>query len=323
MKSGELRLKKCSAAIISLLLFISCATVPRTGPPPEDGSPDFSVLPPGAQFYLWADINSARPILEALPLFEMGGMDTSDNRAASQILDRTDTVLAAVYPEDAGKRFFVAGWGNYPNVRAGVSMSFSRGWRRVRSQTGSRYWYSRDQNIGVALGSSLAFVSDGDPFTPAAGSCPAPRDFPEFHRDMVLAGWAADSAGSINRSLDVLGIPIQIPAEDLIFGVARIPHVPAPAAVYPEIWEFVMRFRFQSPFHARSLLALFTQVRNFTQRAAAGSQFSGDFLSPQEFAALLFANQPQLDNDSVILRTDPLTANRIALLSYLFTVLSN
>ena len=97
-----------------------------------DGSPDFSVLPAGANVYLWADVERSRPLLDTLSFAGMKGRD------ASQILDRTETVMAALYPAGSPQRYFLAARGDFPKFGAGASLSFSRDWKKTKSETGNR-----------------------------------------------------------------------------------------------------------------------------------------------------------------------------------------
>ena len=308
-----MRRHKFPASFLILVLFISCATSPGAGPAPEDGAPDFSVFPQGADLYLWADVERAKDLLEALAFEGTSGRD------ASQILERTDTALAAFYPENAPRRFFLAGWGNYPNLRAGLSMSFNSNWKKVKSETGNRYWYSAGNKLGIALGSRLAFASDGDPFSPGQGADPAPRGFEEFRRACVLSGWLNDPGVSINGFIDELGLPLQIPAEDFFFGVIRLP--------FEESWELAFRIKTPSANNARSLVSLINLARFFMGKGPfpqnGGPEGSEPLsISPQEAVALLFANDPEQNEEFLTIRTGPLAKDRIALLFTMFSLYS-
>jgi len=300
-------------SIMLLVFFASCATSPKAGPVLENGAPDFSILPAGAVLYLWADVERAKPLLEAFSFEGLSGKD------ASGILERTDTALAAFYSENLSRRFFLAGWGTYPKFRAGTSMGFSKDWKKVKSDTGNRYWYSAGNNLGIALGSKLAYVSDGDPFAPAGGTSPAPQGFEEFRRTCVLSGWLNEPGDAMNRFISNLGIPIQIPAEDFFFGAVRMAADRAP-------WELVLKIRTPSANHARSILSLFAFARIFVGRALVPADETGEgslFISPMEAAAMLFANLPEQDEDFLTLRMGPLGEKQIALLFEMFSVYSN
>ena len=325
-------------------VFLSCATSPKAGPETADGAPDFSVLPSGADIYLWADVKQAKPILQLLSLGELNGKD------ASQILERTDTALAAFNsrgapgapavsgsPEAAGsletpgfpEHFFFAGWGNYPNLRAGFSMTFSRDWKKIKSSTGNRYWYSEVYKLGIALGSGLAFASDGDPFAVFPTLTDAPVGFEEFRRQNVLALWLNNPGVSLNRFISALGLPIQIPAEDFFMGVTRLPanQNPADKEITDARWELVITIKTPSAKDARSLLALFSMARLLTgavgqQPGSNNTQTDGASMSPKEAAALFLANAPQQNGEYLTIRMGPLDENRIALLFSKFSIYS-
>ena len=339
-------LRLCVSFFLTILLLLSCASTPKAGAPLADGSPDFSILPPGANVYLWINVDQAKPLLEALPLAAAAGSD------ASRVMDMTDTAIAALYPEDASRRFFLAGWGDYPNIKAGVSMGFSRNWKKTKSETGKRYWYSKSSKLGVALSSSVAFVSDGDPFSPGSSADPAPGGYEEFRRSCVLSGWMEEPAVPLNRFMDELGIPIQIPAEDFFFGAVSVPAASAPAAseqaasasvpaasgqaaaasaaaaAKTEAWEFRFKIRTQSAAQARSLLTLFTMARFFLGRGGGTTQ---DASSPEgtsaekklDLARQILANPPQLDGEFLSLKTGALDTGGMALLFSMFPLNSN
>ena len=295
-------------SVVLLFLLLSCATSPKAGAVMEDGAPDFSILPPGANVFLWADVKQAKPLLESLPFAASAGRD------ASRIMDLTDTALAGFYPDGESRRFFLAGWGNYPSFRARASMGLSRNWKKTKSETGSRYWYSEYSKLGVAIGARLAFASDGDPFSPGLGRNPAPQGFEEFRRGCVLSGWFDDPVVPLGRFMDNLGIPIQIPAEDFLFGAVSSPM---------DTWEFIFRMRTQSAAQARSLLTLFTMARLFLQRAPEGSSEGASPGDLPEIAALLFANPVEQEGEFLTMRTGRLSNDRIALLFRSFPVYSD
>jgi len=325
MKNGWRKLKKnrkisVLSALCLLIIISSCATTPKLdsgsapNAGPEAGLPDFSFFPPGARLYLRADIGQAKPLLEALS-FE--GVSSKD---ASQIMERTNTAMAVLYPESEARRFFLAGWGNYPHLRAGFSMSLNRDWKRVKSETGNRYWYSARNNLGIALGPALAYVTDGDPFTPGQGVDPCPPGFEEFQRPCALAGWLNNPMEAIDRFISTMGIPLQIPAEEFFFGAVRLTEEAGRPA--DRNWELIFKAKTPGATQARSLITLFALARMFMP-ASPQIDFSGDSISPQEAASLLFANPPEQDGASIIFRAGPLDEKGIALLFNLFSVYSN
>jgi hypothetical protein len=242
----------------------------------------------------------------------------------SRILDMTDSGMAAFYPDDAERRFYFVGQGNYPNRQAGFSFAFSRAWKKVKSETGNRYWYSKGNKLGLALGKNLALVSDTDPFfsnraLSSDGTLnPAPEAFEEFRRPCVLSGWLNNPGDTINRFIERIGIPITIPAEEFYFGAIKAPAEGGSG----DFWELSFKVKAPSTAQARAFLSLFTLARLFMQRGTP--EESGTlFMGPREAAALLFANVPQLDGAFLTFRTEPLETGAIALLFTMFSVYSN
>jgi hypothetical protein len=252
---------------------------------------EFAFLPPGAAAYLWADVKESRPLLDALS-FE--GFNAKD---AAQILDRTDTAAAAFFK--GPPRFFFACRGNYPNLRAGISMAFSKDWARVKSPSGGgRYWHSPAYGLGLVLGPASALASGGDPLIPQKllpGDIPAA--FSAFRTaPLAVAGWVPSPQEPLNNFLASQGVPIRIPAEDLFFG--------ASAGQDEGAWELVFRVRTRSVNQARALVSLFALAR----LAVAGGGSALDAIRP------LFANLPVQDGDSLTLRSAPMNEKEIAAL---------
>jgi hypothetical protein len=310
------------------ILFLSCATAPKVSVPDEvEGMADVRelyMLPAGGRAYVWIDTAEARPLLDVLSIGGLSGKDMA------RILDSTESAVAAVFPEGGERRFFLAATGSFPVFAANVSMTFSRDWKKLKSPNGSSYWYSKGDGIALALGSNLALVSNIDPFAAFTSETPPPG-FAEFRRDYALAGWLPNPSETVDSVIASMGVPLQIPAEDLFFGASRLsPNTAAAdgnlADVNPtdtELWEPVFKIRTASASQARSLLVLFSVARLFVQRGLiAQGGGSSSSMSPQEAAALLFANTPEQEEDFLILRTASLDAERIALLFQMFSIYS-
>ena len=305
-------------SLFPILVFIflaSCASSPKISSHADESG--LSLLPAGARVYLWADTVKARPLLDVLSFQGVNGKD------AAQVLDKTKTAAVAFFTDDktggkdgdttGNRQFYIAALGKYPQFSASLSFAFSKSWKKQKSSTGGSYWYSASNNVALALGADLAFVSNTDPLVdfPAAS---APKGFAEFNRGFALAGWMNDSAEAINVFMASMGIPLQIPAEDFFFGAKN----------QADLWDLIFRIRTQSQAQARSLLSLFSMARLFVLRAAdVGGGDAGESMSPQQAAALLFANVPELDAEYLTLRMDSLGADMIALLFNMFSIYSN
>jgi hypothetical protein len=300
-----------SVVFVFFIFLASCASSPKISSLVDESG--LSLLPAGAKVYLWADTVKARSLLDVLSFQGVNGKDVA------QVLDKTKTAAVAFFTDDkdgdttGNRQFYIAALGKYPQFGASLSFAFSKSWKKQKSSTGGSYWYSASDNVALALGADLALVSNTDPLTafPAAS---APVGFAEFNRGFALAGWMNDSAESINVFMASMGIPLQIPAEDFFFGAKN----------QAELWDLIFKIRTQSPAQARSLLTLFSIARLFVLRAAdAGGGDAGEPMSPQQAAALLFANVPELDAEYLTLRMDSLGADKIALLFSMLSIYSN
>jgi len=301
---------------IIFILLVSCASAPRVTLPEQENR-ELSILPAGARVYLWADVVQGRPLLDAISSFYFTGEGVSD------ILDTTHSAAVAIFSaeqaQSQGRRFFLAAIGSFPRNRANLALGFNRSWRRQRSVTGSTFWYSESNNIALTLGSNLALVSDADPYEEFVFEIPPPG-FVEFNRGHALAGWVNEPSDFINNFLSSMGIPLQVPAENLFFGATSLPDAVSSMAG----WDLLFRINTAPPAQARSLLTLFSMARLFTMQ---GPQipFAEDpvSISPQEAARLLFANTPTQDESALILRVGPLDEGTIALLFEMFSIYSN
>lgn len=293
--------------VLAVLILGSCASVPRAVKEAEGAGDEFSLLDPGGLVYLSVNVPEARPILD---LVSFGGVS---GKQAAQMLDMTDNASAAVYPPDEGRDFLLAARGRFPSSRLRFSLGLSSSWKSARSETGGRYWRSGADNISIYVDAHNALISSGDPF-PRTGGVAAPPRFGEIREGAALAGWVPDAAEAIDRLLSAFRIPLQIPADLLIFGV-----YPAPPddAAYPPAARFFagIRLELPSPSHVKALASMITLIRAFT--AGSGLAEDGGLIP------VLFANPPDQDDSSLILRTDVMDAEGIALLFNMFSIYSN
>ena len=320
------------------IFFFSCASAPKAAPPKGVEDQELHMLPSGGRVYVWIDTVEARPLLDVLSIEGLSHKDME------RILDSTETAVASVFPDGHERRFFLAATGKFPVFAANLSFTFNKNWKRQKSPNGSRYWYSQNDGIALALETDFALVSNTDPYAAFTSEIPPPG-FAEFRRDFALAGWLPNPSDTVARVISSMGVPLQIPAEDFFFGASRhlsgtaltesIDDNPTdgnpmdvnPTDVNPadtELWAPVFKIRTPSASNARSLLALFSIARLFVQRGlvSPGSGGSSFMMSPQEAAALLFANPPEQEEDFLIIRTASMDANRIALLFQMFSIYS-
>ena len=306
-----------SLILFSLFIFhfsflLSCASAPRVTLPAVGN--EFTLLPEGGNVYLWVNAEEGRPLLDLFSPIDL------NNRDVAQVIDRTDRLVAALYPGNGERRFFLAATGNFPQSRANFSFALNRDWRRQNSPSGGSYWYFRPEDIAIAINPDLVRVSDADPIAHFTAQSP-PRGFIEFQEGLALAGWMPSSMEFINSFLSNLGVPLQIPAEDFFFGAAQ-PFTDPEDADY---WELVFRIRTPSETHARSLVTLFSVARLFVMSGMVPSEgfIGGTSINPREFASLLFAYLPELNGDFLTIRSNHITIAQMALLFGMFPVYSN
>jgi hypothetical protein len=318
-----LRKRKYAGLIIAVAVLAigSCSTIPKNTVQLEAG--DFSFLPDGGALYLWADVNETRPLLESI---EFEGLSLAH---AGVILDRTNTAAAVFGNRQAtgsavGNRenFFISMSGRFPTFQAAFSLTFDKNWRKLKSGTGNSYWYSQGYGVGMAMDSQLTLVSGGDPFSRLPSQNQAavrvPDGFDEF-RDLyrpqgaVMAGWIPDNE-LINEFLVNFGLPIAIPAEDFFFCVLK-------EKGNVESWDLVFSMRTASAIQARALVSVFSLVRAFTSVLALppGSKKT----NLMDFIPNLFANAPQREEATLLLKSDSFSTEELSLLFSAISVYSN
>jgi hypothetical protein len=295
-------MKNISLFLCVVLLCASCATSPKNLGPLSNDPGDFAYLPGGADLYIRAGADALKSIVEALPELGLSGKD------ADRILERTDTAVAALYPAGGERNFFAVGRGNYPKAGAGVSMAFSRAWKKVKTPTGYRCWYAKAGNLWAALDSRQALVSDADPFAVfgkgVSGSVP-PEGFTDFSRDSSLSGCVSDAETKLNSIQLSMALPIQIPAEQLFFGLFDMAP-PAALETAAPYREMLCRIQTPSASQARALVTLISMARLFM--AGDGPLF------------LFFTNVPLQDGVFLTLRSGALSEEQTALLFKQFSV---
>ena len=288
-----------------IILFLACQT-----PPAPEFSFDDSVVPlePGAFVYLFADKN-AGPILEKfIP-------DTVDNKHLRQMIDLTQFAAAAAYAQIGGgvsinRGYRLTAWGNYPVSRARMALGAGRGWKKQRSAvSGTEYWSAQGISVAIIPGRALVSVDTGnqqkaaDPFTAGLGTL-LPDGFGEFRKGSVLSCWFDNPGIIINRRLEEMGIPIELPAERLFISFTPI---------NGQRYEARLRILLPGETQARALAVVFTIAGGFLSPATASGNTA-------VLASILFANPPVQDRNSLNLTSAPLSVEDISLLFKMFSL---
>jgi hypothetical protein len=299
-----MKFKEPGLLFLGVIFLVSCATSPKM--PPVDENEEFAFLAPGAVTYFSMDVPRARPFLEFISL---GGFNGKD---AKEFLDKTDSAVIAAYQPESGRSFMVAARGKYPNKRIDLSFAFSPLWKKHPSAAGASYWRSDWYGISVFLNSRRALVSDGDPLILPPG-VEAPPAFTAFQRGAVLAGWTNEGGAPINQFLDLLEIPLQIPADRIFFSIYDTPEGEA-----GKEYEAVLRIETSSANQAKGLAAIFALTRIFMTGLPPANEED-----PLVLAAALFANVPSQEDTALIIRTGSLNPRGIALLFNMLSLYSN
>jgi hypothetical protein len=309
------RKKKWRSLGFSVLLcvFLSfCKTAPSTNDALLDETETLP-LEPGAQLYVLADVQAFRPVLELLSIREFSeqGMDKSQ---LQEMLDRTKSAAAALYRNERERHFQVTAWGHYPKIRAGMALNLNPEWKKQKTGAGLPYWSSTGRALSLALNSKQIFASSfaEGPFASLPGTA-VPEGFTAFRRGAVFSCWMEKPADSLNQVFAQMEIPLQMPAERILFSLF-------PAADSAQNYMALIHIQTASVSHARSLAALIGLAHNF----GFGSSSAADPDAAPDLAGLaaevFFANPPVQDGKNILLKTAVLSKNEIALLFNIFSI---
>jgi len=297
-----------SLFIFHFSLLLSCRSVPTqfdTTLFERDSLP----LQAGAAAYIVINTGDSRPILEQL------SFSFANNKQFRQMLDRTHSAVAAAYYQGNEQRYQLVAWGRYPVSSANMAFGFNRNWKKQRSAVnGAAYWHSAGDRLSIALGAQevLASLSAGpapaDPYL--VSSTQVPDGFGAFSRGAALACWLNSPASLLNQKLSEMGIPLEIPAEQLFLRL--IPAVEAQAGG-EQSYTAVIRIEVPSAIQARALATILTIGRGFFSPGMGSGGAVG-------LAALLFSKPPVLDGNSLVITTDALSSGEISLLFDIFSL---
>jgi len=266
----------------------------------------------GADLYISAEVASVRPILDSLALGGMTGAELKD------FLDMSNVLTAAVFPSAGGRHFYAAASGNFPSGRGGLFFSASKDWETKLSASGMPYWYSDRSRLSISLSSKDAYLSDTDPFVPPPGA-QVPEALPALQKGAVLSGWMNDPAPALKRIVSAFGVPIEIPANRIVFAVypAETDTASKKSNKADEAAQYsaVLRFETPSAAQANALVRIFTLAR-------IGLAFA-DFSQNKDMEMLVkafFSENPKADGSALILATGVMKGSDLALLFNMMSV---
>ncbi|MDR0464118.1 MAG: hypothetical protein LBG94_03265 [Treponema sp.] len=282
-------------AFMIIILLVTCKSIPVM-PDSFLKNERFLPLETGASVYLVANVVTARCILDLLPIEEL-----KDNQA-KDLLDRTGYAVAALFPEESGKRFQLCAWGNYPSFRAGFAFTFDKNWKKQRSSSGDSYWHSAQSGLSIALTSEQAFAASSlnrtpaDPLSGQAGK-EIPEGFNDFRAGSPVSFWLEEPDKVISRLFDAAGIPIQFPVKHLFVNIIPIENN----------YEADICFLLENTSQTRGMAA----ILNLASRHMAGD-------SDSIIAMLFFANPSVQKDRSLNLKSAVLDENNIRMLFNIF-----
>jgi len=303
-----------NSSFLILILLLSCQSAPKT----PDIFPDdagFIPLESGARIYMVTDVQNARPILNQFNFINI------NNEQFQQMLDQTRFAAAAVYQSESLRRYRLAAWGSYPVSRAKMALGASKDWKKQRSPIADDdYWYSARGDLSIAITAGRAFVaaaaenapdtspdtppnSPTDPFSAAPGTA-IPEGFNEFRKGAVLSCWLDNPGPVINQKVGEMGIPLEIPAQQLFVSLFRVDE---------QRYEARLQIQVANANQARGLAMMFSLARGFLSPSAASD-------SSAILGSILFANPPAQDGNALNITTAPLSAREISLLFALFSL---
>jgi hypothetical protein len=265
---------------------------------------DFPDLPVGALAYIWVDVAPSREFLD-----DILSQNRLNTKTVKTFLDKTKSATLAFYPPgssgdgEGGRSFVLIGRGaNYPVFFSSVSMAFNPAWGKKKSPTGKKYWRHKKNRLSFFMQKDETHISDGDLFLDGEGA-ESPESFWTFTEGAQLAAWITDIS-PLNNALLRVDIPITIPADALFIAGFR----------QGEDWRAVFRMETPSPAHARGLLSMLSLLRR---------AFDGNYIKDANAAGLarfLLSEPPELDGRAIILRSPPITRDRLAGLTELISV---
>jgi len=278
-----------------IILFVSCQTAPIISDTIFEEM-EYVPLDKNAFAYVFTNVKEARPILDILPVQQL------KNWQAKLIMENTEMAAAALFLRESGRRFQVAGWGNYPSLRARIALFFNTSWKKQKSANGT-YWYSALQKISVVINPKQVFAvawhdTHMNP-VPEAGGIRLPEGFPSFIHGAALSCWMESPAALLTQILANEGIPINIPADQLFLNL------------YPKDenqYEVLLRLRFFNAAQARTIAAVLALANSFSVE------------NKSVIASIFFANPPVLYGRYIDLKTALLSEKEITLLLQMFLV---
>ena len=282
---------------VLLFSFNSCRTM--SGVPAafkEDAT--HAPLESGAVVYIFANVKEARSIIDLLPIEEL------NDKYTKQMLDKTNYITAALFPQKSGRRFHLAAWGKYPS-NADMAFSMNKEWKKIRSTSNYTYWHSERGRLSILMNSKQAFVAASltsaplEPL-PSPPGAEIPEGFNEFRQNNnpqpSISFWMDNPGSAISGILSAAGIPIRFPVQKLFLSLVS----------KEKKYIANINFQFENVSQARGVTALLS--------IAAG------YMPNDPIASIFLANPPVQNGRNVMLKTAALDEKELSLLLTMFSL---
>ena len=164
-----------------------------------------------------------RPIIDLIPVSQLKSWQ------AAQVIDRTEMAVAALFTNDTGRFFQIAGFGSYPNLIVSVALAIDKNWKYLFSGD-DHYWYSDASRMSVSLSSEEVYILGWRRTRMKAmydePGVKTPEGFIAFrHRSgepAPLSLWMENQDSILDKMLNGEGITINIPIERLYLNLYHI-----------------------------------------------------------------------------------------------------
>jgi hypothetical protein len=303
-KSGTSSRAALFCLLAATIIFLSCKTTPQTPDPfvtPAAGVP----LESGALVYALVDVNGGRPIVDLIPIQGVSP------KQAGLVLDKTDSIAAALYGPASERRFQLAAWGDFTPSQGGLIFGMNKDWKKMRCPSKHPYWYSKSNRMSVAMGKRQAFVTrlngaaPAHPCTHSAGT-EMPAGFREFTRGSVMSCWIDNPGTTVNEFIEKLGIPLSVPA--VSFFISLFPNdEKSGMADSMNTYEASVRIETSNATQARALVRIITMARFLTNGFSVGGVL-------QPVIQFILSNDPVQDENTIRMKTEPVSTREMALL---------
>lgn len=285
--------------VLTFVLFPSCQTI-RNSPEPFAQAIESVPLEPGALACVLVNVPGSRPILD---LISIPGLKQKE---AAFVLDRINSMALAFYKEESGRRIRLAAWGNIKPSQGRLAFGMNKNWKRTRCSEGHTYWYSKADNMSVALGMKQAFLTQspsGAFAEPCAHSSiiKLPEAGLDFMRGTVVFCWLDNPGAALERIFNEMNIPLSFPLEYVFISLFSAGDNAESGSYY----KALVRIQCSGESQARAF------VKIISIAAALNSNFSQSDARNQ-IMKLLFADAPVQDGKYISFSTPRLSAQDLA-----------